>query len=191
MNLVRLDKLTYLLLASMFTFTSYAGAADLEAGKEKAAQCEGCHGTNGDSQNSQFPKLAGQKGLYLETQLKKFKSGKRTSSMMQGVASHLSEQDIENVSAFFASLAPKNGAEGDSALAKKGKSKVAMCQGCHGSAFEGRGAMPKLAGQHPEYIKKQLVNFKSKARKGGPMNAMTSSLSEEDMEEIAAYFGSL
>ncbi|MCK5828825.1 MAG: cytochrome c4 [Methylococcales bacterium] len=179
------------MLTSLFIFSQYANAADIKAGKEASTQCEGCHGINGDSQSSLFPKLVGQKGLYLEAQLKKFKSGARSNSMMKGVASNLTKQNIENVAAFYASLTSKKGVAGDSTLAKKGEAKVAMCQGCHGSSFEGRGVMPKLAGQHPDYIKKQLVNFKSKARKGEPMNSMTSSLSEEDINEISAYLGGL
>ncbi len=66
-----------------------------------------------------------------------------------------------------------------------------MCSGCHGTTAQGRGSFPKLAGQQPEYLKKQLLSFKNGSRKGGPMNAITSSLSERDISEIAAYLGSL
>lgn len=179
-----------LLFCSFFATNSFVYAADIDAGKSKAAFCLGCHGSNGNSKSPQYPTLAGQRAQYLEAQLKAFQSGQRTSSIMQGMTANLNVQDIQNLSAYFSSLNTES-AGGDTALAKKGEPKTAMCKGCHGSSVEGRGSFPKLAGQQPEYIEKQLLNFKNRSRKGGPMNAVASSLSEQDIKEIAAYLGSL
>ncbi len=179
-----------LLFCSIFATNNFVSAANIDAGKSKAVFCLGCHGSNGNSKSPQYPTLAGQRAHYLEAQLKAFKSGQRTSSVMQGMAANLTVQDIQNVSAYFSSLSTES-AGGDPALAKKGESKTAMCKGCHGTSVEGRGSFPKLAGQQPKYIEKQLLNFKNRSRKGGPMNAVASSLSEQDIKEIAAYLGSL
>ncbi len=189
MNSPHLQKFIVLFM-SLSLFSPFIYSADIEAGKSKARLCQGCHGEKGQSKNAFYPNLAGQPANYLEYQLKAFQSGKRINPMMQSMASNLDKQDIKNISAYFSSLAA--GTAGiDSDLAKKGKSKVAMCLGCHGSKAEGRGGFPRLAGQHPEYLKKQLIDFKSGARTGGPMKSMVSSLSEQDIAEISAYLGSL
>jgi cytochrome c553 len=66
-----------------------------------------------------------------------------------------------------------------------------MCQGCHGSAGQGNGQFPRLAGQRPDYLVKQLNNFKEGKRSNGQMKAVAGSLSEEDMKALAAYFSAL
>ena len=179
-----------LLFISLFSFSPFVHSADLEAGKTKATFCLGCHGENGNSKNPQYPSLAGQRANYLEYQILAFQSGKRTSPVMQGMVAKLDRQDMKNIAAYFSSLTPES-AGADPVVAKKGESKTAMCKGCHGNSAEGRGGFPRLAGQHPEYLKKQLLNFKDRSRTGGPMNGVTSSLSEQDIDEITAYLGSL
>jgi len=85
-------------------FVNLSLAADVAAGKTKAAICAGCHGANGISMVAMYPNLAGQKALYLSTQLKAFKSGTRNNPIMKGMASSLSDTDIENLAAYFSSL---------------------------------------------------------------------------------------
>ena len=190
---MKLIQLRILILIS-FVFLSLsntAHAADISAGKDKAVACLQCHGSNGNSKNAQYPSLAGQRAMYLESQLKNFQSGQRTNPIMQGIVGKLTKSDISNISAYFADLTPEGAGASDLSLAKKGQEKFAMCAGCHGSSAQGRGGFPRLAGQQPEYIEKQLLSFKNRSRKGGPMNAMTSSLSEQDIKEIAAYLGNL
>ena len=190
MNLISLRTLLLLSLAFL-SLSSTAHAADISAGKDKAVVCLQCHGANGNSKNPQYPSLAGQRAMYLEAQLKNFQSGQRTNPVMQGKAAILTKSDISNISAYFAELTAEGAGTSDLSLTKKGQEKFAMCTGCHGSSAQGRGGFPKLAGQQPEYIEKQLLDFKNRSRKGGPMNAMASSLSEQDIKEIAAYLGSL
>lgn len=180
-----------IVLSAMFAlFTPHAGAADIEAGKNKAAACSGCHGPAGVSNNPMFPILAGQSAMYLESQLKAYKSGSRTNPMMNGMAAGLSNDDIKNLAAYFASVSGKS-AGGDAEVAKQGQEKVAMCLGCHGNKAQGRAQFPKLAGQHPQYLAKQLNDFKNGDRKGGPMGAMAKNLSDQDIKAISAYLGSL
>lgn len=90
-------------------------AADIGAGKETAANvCAACHGANGISVKPEWPNLAGQKSKYLISQLKAFKAGKRKNVLMNAIAPQLSDTDIENVAAYFASLTGSTGdAESD------------------------------------------------------------------------------
>ena len=165
-------------------------AADVAAGEQKAATCAGCHGPKGISNNVQWPNLAAQQSAYTVNQLKAFKSGSRVNPMMQPMAANLTDDDINNLAAYFSSQQPAK-AGGDPALAKAGEAKAAMCQGCHGAAAAGNGQFPRLAGQHPDYIAQQLKAFKDGSRKSGPMQAIVANLSEDDFKALAAYFGSL
>ncbi len=79
-------------------------AGDAAAGKAKAATCSGCHGANGISANNLWPNLKGQKADYLAKQLKAFRDGQRQDPMMSGMAKGLSDADIANVAAYYASL---------------------------------------------------------------------------------------
>jgi len=177
-----------LLLTCFFTAPVYA--ADPAAGEQKAQTCAGCHGPKGKSGNAQWPHLATQQSAYIINQLNAFKAGSRDNPMMQSIASSLTNDDINNLAAYFASL-PSARAGGDSTLAKSGHSKAGVCFGCHGSKAEGNGQFPRLAGQHPGYLVKQLKSFKDGTRQSGPMQAIVGNLSEEDINQLAAYFGAL
>ncbi len=174
----------------LLTMGFHVYAADVSAGKKKSQMCQGCHGINGNSKNPMWPILAGQSASYIEKQLKNFKSGKRKGAVMNNMAASLSDSDIKNLAEFFATQ-KGDPAGGDPELAKKGKEKVTMCLGCHGNQAQGRGQFPKLAGQHPKYLAKQLTAFKEGTRQGGPMNAIAKNLSDQDIKEISAYLGSL
>ncbi len=91
-------------VVSALLFASPLSAADLAAGKEKAATCVGCHGENGRAANPQWPNLAGQNKEYLIKQLKDFKAGLRKNDLMSPMAQSLSDEDVENVAAWFSSL---------------------------------------------------------------------------------------
>jgi cytochrome c553 len=167
-----------------------ANAADTNLGKSRGEACQGCHGNAGVATNPMWPNLAGQTAIYIETQLKKFKSGARDNPTMKPIAEPLNDADIQNLAAYFASLPPKS-AGGDAALAKAGKDQVPQCMGCHGEKLQGQGQFPRLAGQHPQYLAKQLNDFKSGTRNAGAMNAIAKNLSDADIKAIAAYLGSL
>jgi len=178
-----------LLLGLCFSSVAIA-APDIAAGKEKAGMCFGCHGVEGNSNNANFPSLAGQKPAYLVNQLRAFREGTRKNGMMQNMAANLTDQEINNLAAFFASVQNK-GAGGDSGLAAKGKSKAPMCFGCHGDKAKGMGVTPRLAGQYPAYLQRQLQAFKDGTRKNGPMSGIAKMLSEEEIKAVTEYMGSL
>ncbi len=180
-------------LLSFFLAVSFTGpvsAADITAGEQKAGSCVGCHGQRGNSGNAQWPNLAAQQSVYLVNQLKAFKTGNRSNAMMQSMATNMSNEDMDNLAAYFSSQKPAR-AGGDSTLAITGESKANICLGCHGLSAQGNGQFPRLAGQHPEYLEQQLKNFKIGSRKSGPMQAITANLTEADFKALAAYFGSL
>lgn len=95
-------KVLFLILA--FTFSVSANAVDLEAGKAKAAMCAGCHGVNGIAPLKQYPNLKGQNAAYTALQLKAFKNGTRKNTVMAPMAAMLSDEDIENIAAYYESL---------------------------------------------------------------------------------------
>jgi len=165
-------------------------APDIEAGKEKAGMCFGCHGAEGNSKNANFPGLAGQKPAYIANQLRAFRKGTRKNGMMQNMAANLTDQEINDLAAYFASVKYKS-AGGDSELAIKGKSRAPMCFGCHGDKAKGMGVTPRLAGQYPAYLQRQLQAFKSGTRKNGPMSGIAKMLSDEEIKAVTEYMGSL
>lgn len=166
-------------------------AADVKAGEKKAEQCASCHGAKGlSSFSGSYPSLAGQHAMYLSNQLSAFKSGTRVNPIMQGMAAGLSEADIDNLAAYFASVPNKN-ANPNLKTPAEGAAKFAMCAGCHGSAGEGRGGFPRLASQNPDYLVTQLHAFKKGTRKGGPMTSIAANLSEEDMKTLSVYLSTL
>lgn len=165
-------------------------AADMAAGEQKAEPCATCHGPKGNSSNAQTPTLAAQQSTYLANQLKAYKTGDRITLTMLAMTANLTNEDINNLAAYFSSQKPAK-AGGDPALAKTGEAKASMCLGCHGATAQGNGQFPRLAGQHPEYLVQQLKAFKEGSRKSGTMNAITANLSEADFKALAAYFGSL
>lgn len=94
-------------VAALVMAGSASAAGDAAAGKSKAATCAACHGPDGNSTNPLWPNLAGQHAAYLEKQLTAFKSGERKDPLMSPMAAPLSDKDIEDISAYFASQKPK------------------------------------------------------------------------------------
>src|SRR4051812_17877008 len=113
---------------------SVTHAADLKAGKEKAELCVGCHGENGISQMENMPSLAGQLDQFIQWQLVYFRAGARKNEQMQPIVEQLSNEDIRNLGAYFASLPPPKAAEDRNPdLSKKGAQVAAgnRCASCH------------------------------------------------------------
>ena len=96
--------LTFVTLAVLSMNAQTALAGDAAAGKSRAAACAACHGANGISANGLWPNLAGQKEPYLAAQIKAFRDGDRKNPMMSPMAAALSDTDIANLAAYYASL---------------------------------------------------------------------------------------
>jgi len=185
---------------------------DAAAGATKAAACAACHGARGIAAAPTFPNLAGQSQTYLYVQLRAFKDGARVNAVMQPLAKALSDQDIRNLAAHFASLpgkaAPQAAPESSrgSTLFHDGDAAkgVPPCQGCHG--IDGRGphpdpastapqpawsTFPVLAGQNAPYVLTQLKAYHDGTRTGTSndkvMEGVAHNLSAADMRVLADY----
>jgi cytochrome c553 len=174
-----------------------ANAADLEAGKKKAELCAGCHGENGISQMENIPSLAGQPDQFIQWQLVFFRSGTRKNEQMQPIVEQIDNEDIRNLGAYFASLAPPKAPQDDNPdLSKKGAQAAVgrRCASCHTDSFAGTKAVARIAGQREEYLVKALHDYKSGVRSGGGMAAMADvayPLSEEEITALAHYLAHL
>lgn len=184
------------LLALLALLPAGAYAQDAAAGKEKAAVCAACHGPDGNSTIPLYPNLAGQTARYLYLQLRDFKEGKRKDPLMSPMAANLSKKDMFDLAAYYAAQkSNRQNSRGDSSKVAEGRkiAASALCTMCHLGGFSGQNEVPRVAGQHAEYIKKQLVAFKNRERTNdaGTMTAYMSNVTEEQMDALAAYAASL
>ena len=177
----------------------------IEAGKKKAEYCAGCHGGDGNSEQTDYPILAGQTTRYNYLQLKDYKSGRRKDEMMNPVAAQLEKQDMVDMAAYYAAQRPKGPRiqSGESSVpfkpdparvaAGRSKSAEVLCTMCHLGEFSGQNEVPRVAGQHPAYVIKQLKEFKNGTRTNdaGTMSSVAKTLSDEDIVNLAHYLASL
>lgn len=180
-------------------------AGDASAGKSKATVCAACHGPHGNTPNNpQWPKIAGQNAEYIAKQLHDMKSGKRKNPPMAGIVANLSDQDIADLAAYYASLPMSGGyaAKEEVALGQKiyrggdRERHIPACMGCHSPMGAGNppAAFPRLAGQHAPYVVAQLQAFQSQQRDNDPNKMMrdtTMFMSEKEMKAVASYIAGL
>jgi cytochrome c553 len=166
--------------------------------------CGTCHGPHGNSEQPKFPRLAGQNDNYLAAQLKAFRAETRGDpdaiSYMWGMARQLDDATIDALAGYYSRQNPRASGGGDPALIARGKdvyehgieSKgVPACASCHGPAAAGMAAFPRLAGQHAQYVLKQLRSFQSNMRNVAVMHGVTMNLPEQEMAAVAAYLESV
>ena len=140
-------------LASAIACGSPVRAADIAAGKEKAELCVGCHGEGGISQMENMPSLAAQPDLFIQWQLVFFRAGTRKNEQMQPIIEQLNNEDIRNLGAYFAQLAPpKAPADDNPDMSKKGAQAAVgrRCASCHTDSYAGTKAVARVAGQREE-----------------------------------------
>jgi len=162
----------------------------------KAEVCAACHGADGNSTNPLYPNLAQQTARYIYLELKDFKEGRRKDPLMSPVAATLETSDMLALADWFSKQKEKpTGFKADPAKVEAGR-KVAdtvLCSMCHGGDFGGQNEIPREAGQHYEYVKKQLLDFKNKRRTNdaGNMTSVTSTLTDEQIDELAQFVANL
>lgn len=200
-----MNKLLTIAAIASLSLTGFAHAAgDAEAGKAKAAMCAACHGMDGNSAAPNFPKLAGQHEDYIAKQLAEFKSGDRKDATMNGMAAALSEQDMADLGAFYASQKGSVGAAAEDKVALgqaiyragNAASGVSACAACHGPTGAGNpmAKFPSLGGQHADYTVLQLKNFRAGARAndaGSMMRGVAKKMSDAEIEAVAQYIQGL
>jgi len=182
-----------LFLAATLLAQPALAQGDAEAGKEIGYTCLGCHGIEGYRNaypSYRVPKLGGQKAAYIVVALKDYREGRRSHDTMEAQASSLSDQDIEDVAAYLATLnagtVEAGGTQGASF------DKAATCAACHGQNGISVNAMwPTLAGQHQDYLEHAIRQYKDGRRTDPQMGPMAATIAEEDIEVLAAWFASL
>jgi len=196
--------ITMAFLLSAAQMTVHA-AGDPDAGKTKSASCAACHGADGNSLNPEWPKLAGQHESYIVKQLFYFTDGERENATMKPMASGLTEQDMEDLGAFYASQTVSPG-KADPELVALGEklyrsgnpeSGVAPCMGCHGPNGAGNPAAryPALRGQHAKYIENQMHGFAEGKRVNENavkmMQILASRMTNREIRAVASYIQGL
>lgn len=180
---------------------------DPEAGAAKAAVCAACHGTDGNSVVTEWPKIAGQHEDYAARQTRLVRDGLRDVPTMYPMVMSLSDQDIADISAYFAQYAVEPGVA-DEDLVEHGRAVyqfghvgngVPSCAGCHGPSGSGiPGAhYPMLAGQHADYTADRLRRYRAGEHNGDNdpyshiMVAVARNLTDEDIEAVSSYIEGL
>ncbi|HEY8521030.1 MAG TPA: c-type cytochrome [Gammaproteobacteria bacterium] len=170
---------------------------DPARGRVLAQTCEGCHGIDGYRNaypSYHVPKLGGQNADYIEVALQGYRRGTRSHPTMQAQASTLTDQDIADLAAYFASVEgqPSSGkSAADPATIEEGKRKATACVQCHGEAGIAQASQwPNLAGQHASYLQHAIQQYQTGKRQDLVMAPMVAGLDEQTVEQIAAYFAS-
>ena len=157
--------------------------------------CFNCHGQNGASTQPLYPILAGQQEYYLYVQLKDFKSGLRAGPEMSAVVTALTKEEMKAMAKYFNQHEwPNLGIKATPETIKQGLTAISagQCVQCHRGGFEGGSGVPRLAGQHPEYLLKTMLDFKYKRRtNAAAKSSLFASFSDEDIEALANYLASL
>lgn len=195
--------ISLLVLMGVSGFANAEG--DAEAGKSKAAVCAGCHGADGNSAVASFPKLAGQNVKYLVKQMKDIKAGDRSAPAMTGLLDGSSEQDMEDIAAYFASQFPSVGAANKDLVelgekiyrAGNKDSGVSACTACHSPTGKGNSmaGFPALSGQHADYIAAQLRAFREGERTNDGdakmMRSVAFRLTNKEIDAVSSYISGL
>lgn len=176
--------------------------ASTQRGAAVAQSCAGCHGPNGISADpQQFPNLAGQYDTAVFKQLRDYQTGARKSDIMAAMALPLTQAQMADLAAYYASLpaagsasAQKGATPGLLRLARGGDPArgVAACDSCHGPGRSGPEGTPSLAGQSAPYLEQQLKNFAGAGRGNDlfeRMRAIARQLTPDEMHALAVYYG--
>jgi len=180
-------------------------AAKPDAAKGQALStnvCAACHTNDGSRGSPANPIIQGQHPEYLAKQLSEFKSGKRVNPIMSGMAAPLTDADMKNVSAFYATKTAKPGFAKNKELVALGEKiyrggiterMVPACAGCHSPSGAGIPAQyPRLAGQHADYTEAQLVAFRAGTRKNSaPMAGVAAKMNDREIKAVADYIAGL
>ena len=171
-------------------------AADAEAGKIAFETCRGCHSIPNYSNvypTYYVPKIGGQRAGYIVSALKAYKENNRPHGTMKANAYDLSDETIENIAEYLASLESQGHSSPTDGDKDVGKKLAESCVVCHaeGPDADAGGNIPRLAGQHGNYLVKAIKDYQSGKRNNALMQSTVKDLSEEDLENISAYFASM
>ncbi len=162
------------------------------AAPAKAALCAACHGEGGRSTVPTNPILAGQTSRYLYLQIRDFQEGRRSDPQMTPMVKDLTREEARELANWFAQQKPpiqNFKVNPDKAKLGKVKADDTLCTMCHLGGFKGQNEIPRVAGQHYEYIVKQLQDFKARRRTNdaGNMTSVSGTMSDADIDNVAHY----
>ncbi len=180
-------------------------AGDISRGEDLSGDCAACHGADGNSDNPEWPNIAGQGKRYLFEQLMAYKTGDRDNAVMRSQVEGLEEQDLRDLAAYYASLEPGVAGGVDPDLKDKGEaiyrggipdSGVAACMACHGPAGEGMpgAGYPRVGGQHAQYTAEQLRKYRDGTRstdRNRMMRDVAERMSDDEIEAVSSYLSGL
>ena len=185
--------LAMLSLACAFLASPAAAQGNAERGAKLAYTCQGCHGIEGYRNaypSYRVPKLGGQKAAYLVAALQGYRDGSREHPTMQAQASSMSDEEMQDLAAYFSSVANETVAAGGSETA--GIEVASTCVACHGqNGISVSPTWPTLAGQYEDYLAHALNQYRDGTRKNAVMAQMAAPLTDEDVKVLARYYASL
>jgi cytochrome c553 len=213
-NKIALNLAAFFLLASASAYAGESAPNDLKqligsgdpvAGKSKSTLCQGCHGEDGLSVENLIPHLAGQYSGYIQKELRNFQSGARKHQIMSVMAKTINNSDLADIGAYFASQKKmQGGGWGVNPTAKKLFYKgdearnILPCVSCHGDNGKGKATssviFPVIGGQHKDYLRAQLVNWRTGERSNSPdgiMNKIAKSLTDREIQLLADYISGM
>lgn len=175
--------------------------AAIEAGRQRSVLCSYCHGKDGNSLKPEIPNLAGQNPTYLLQQIEKFADGRRKNFVMQTLAKDFTMADKVNLAVYFSSQKVKPVSVDRNLAAQGERIYDSVCKICHGLDGHGEQGYARLAGQKPDYVQITLKRFRANAQKklrpdqvlrsDARMEQMTQSLSDNEIDSLAAYIATL
>lgn len=196
-------RMTWMIASALTLVSSLALAQEKDVSPATLSKvttvCQNCHGSRGDSVSATFPRLNGQQAEYIEAQLKNFREHSRSDphamAYMWGMAAQLDDALVADLAKYYAGQKPAMPQTGG-ALAAQGKAifmngveahGIPPCAACHGDHGEGAKDVPRIAGQHGDYLKRQLEDFRSLLRENQVMHANTKDMTDTEIEAIVSY----
>jgi cytochrome c553 len=159
---------------------------DQAKGKAASAACTGCHGDTGVSSTPANPSLAGQDTQYLTAAIHAYKDGTRTDDTMKGMVASLDDAIVKDIAAYYANQQPQQPNVRKPLTSAEWTQRCDRCHGIRGNSTDP--SFPALAGQRADYLKMVLQDYRKGARKSPEMTAMAGILTEDDIENLAAYY---
>ncbi|MCC5795141.1 MAG: cytochrome c [Chromatiales bacterium] len=182
-----------LFAALILAISGPAVAGDVQRGLEIGYTCMGCHGIEGQRNafpSFRVPRLGGQHAEYIVLSLQGYRNGTRQHPTMEAQAATMTDQDMRDLAAYFASLGElRTGRPGRAAA--RGAEKAQVCAACHGQDGVSPSPMwPTLAGQHRDYLVETLKAYRDGRRTDPVMAAQAVGLSDRDIQDLAIFYAS-